>query len=102
MLGKIKTGKLIGELPQGKDEILYFDTEQGEYDSFNVIKRIEHMAGNIDKMRAFNLRPNSPKERCEMIESAFKLYGEKNRLFVLSMGLQTWLMRLTTRMKQQE
>ncbi|HEY3389070.1 MAG TPA: bifunctional DNA primase/polymerase, partial [Prolixibacteraceae bacterium] len=31
-------GKFIGELPANKNEILYFDTEQGEYDSYNVIR----------------------------------------------------------------
>lgn len=76
-------GKFIGEMKEGKDEILYFDTEQGEYDSYNVIKRIEHMAGTRDRFRGYNLRPFSPVDRCQIIEYAFKLFGEKTGFCVI-------------------
>lgn len=69
--------KFIGEMPENKNEILYFDTEQGEYDSYNVIKRIERMTINSPRLRAYNLRPYSPIERCQIIEYAFKIYGDR-------------------------
>jgi len=83
LLCNSSNGKFIGEMKQGKDEILYFDTEQGEYDSYNVIKRIEHMAGTRDRLRGYNLRPFSPNDRCQIIEYAFKLYGEKTGFCVI-------------------
>jgi hypothetical protein len=76
-------GKFIGEMKEGKNEILYFDTEQGEYDSYNVIKRIEQMAGTRERFRGYNLRPFSPVDRCQIIEYAFKLFGEKTGFCVI-------------------
>jgi hypothetical protein len=76
-------GKFIGEMKEGKNEILYFDTEQGEYDSYNVIKRIELMAGTKERFRGYNLRPFSPVDRCQIIEYAFKLFGEKTGFCVI-------------------
>ena len=35
-------------------------------------RRIEKMAGTKDNFMAFNLRPFSPSERCEIIEFIFK------------------------------
>ena len=57
--------------------IIWFDTEQGEYDSHKTIKRIEKMSGNIENLKAFSLRPFSPHERCQIIEYAFKIWGDK-------------------------
>ncbi len=76
-------GKFIGEMKEGKNEILYFDTEQGEYDSYNVIKRIEQMAGTRNGFRGYNLRPFSPTDRCQIIEYAFKLFGERTGFCVI-------------------
>jgi hypothetical protein len=59
----------------GKKELLWFDTEQGEYDAYNAIKRIERLSGNVSALRAFNLRPYSPHDRCKIIERAFELWG---------------------------
>lgn len=67
----------IGSLPEDKSLILYFDTEQSEYDAYNVIKRIEAISGAKKNLRAFNLRSFTPKERCEIIEYAFTVYGNK-------------------------
>jgi len=67
--------KFVSDLPKNKNKILYFDTEQGSYDSYVVIKRIQDMAGNSSNMLAFNLRSFSPLERCQLIEYAFKVYG---------------------------
>lgn len=75
--------KFVAEMPAGKDEILYFDTEQSEYDSQTVIKRIGKMAGTGRRFKAYNLRPFTPLERCQIIEYAFKLFGEKTGFCVI-------------------
>jgi hypothetical protein len=77
MLGYRENKNIIGSLPENKNLILYFDTEQGEYDSYNVIRRIEKMAGHKDNMLSFNLRPYSPIERCQIIEYAFAKFGSR-------------------------
>jgi len=83
LLSNDDKGKFIGEMPQSKNEILYFDTEQSVYDSYNVIRRIETMAGTGLRLRGYNLRPFSPVERCQIIEHAFKLFGEKTGYCVI-------------------
>jgi len=83
LLSNDDKGKFIGEMPANKNEILYFDTEQGEYDSYNVIRRIETMSGTGLRLRGYNLRPFSPLERCQIIEHAFKLFGEKTGYCVI-------------------
>lgn len=75
LINKDCNNKFFTDLPKGKSGILYFDTEQGEYDSWNVIKRIEYMARGLANMKAYNLRAFSPVERCQIIEYAFQLYG---------------------------
>jgi hypothetical protein len=63
--------KFYGALPIDKRFCLYFDTEQGLYDSANTIKRIERMAAiKLDNLIGFNIREYSPFERCEIIEDA--------------------------------
>jgi hypothetical protein len=81
--GKNYTDKLSGDLPEDKNLVMYFDTEQGDYDSFNTIKRIETMSGNVRNLHAFNLRPFNPMERCQIIEYAFNVYGEKTGFCVI-------------------
>ena len=73
-----KHERLVGGLPANKRMVLYFDTEQGEYDCYNTIRRIEYMAdeGSSD-MKGFSLRQFSPIERCQIIEYAFRLWGDK-------------------------
>jgi hypothetical protein len=65
--------KFYHNLPHEKRLVLYFDTEQGDYDAFNNAKRIETLAGeNKDYFGAFCLREYSPIQRCEIIEHALK------------------------------
>ena len=71
---KGQNNNMIGNMPSNKPLIVYFDTEQGEYDSWNVIKRITWMGGSKENLKAFNLRAYTPKERCEIIEHAFKTF----------------------------
>ncbi len=83
LLNRDANEKFVSDLPDNKNKILYFDTEQGEYDSYNVIKRIERMAGTSTNLVAFNLRPFTPVERCQIIEHAFNIMGEKTGFCVI-------------------
>lgn len=74
--------KFASELPNSKSGVLYFDTEQGEYDCYNVIKRIETLS-NGGTMRSYALREFSPSERCQIIEYAFNLYGKETGFCVI-------------------
>ena len=74
--------KFKSELQNVKSGVLYFDTEQGEYDCYNVIKRIESMSNNLN-MRSFSLREFSPNDRCSIIEHAFKLWGNETAFCVI-------------------
>lgn len=75
--------RFIGSLPENKKLIVYIDTEQSEYDSYNCIKRIEKMAGSKDNFFAFNWRPFSPKERVELLEFIFEKYKEHLALVII-------------------
>jgi len=74
--------KFESELPTNKRGVMYFDTEQGEYDCYNVIKRIETLA-QVGTMRSFSLREFSPMERCAIIEHAFTLWGDETGYCVI-------------------
>ncbi len=74
---------LIGRRPAEKPLILYFDTEQSAYDAYNVVKRIERISGSLRDFKAFKLRPFEFKQRCEIIEHAMRLYGERCCLCVI-------------------
>jgi hypothetical protein len=68
--------KFHGSFPENKNRIMYFDTEQGDYDAANNIKRVQKLCGHSDiQLNAFNLRPFSPLERCDLIEHALLKLG---------------------------
>lgn len=77
--------KFQGGMEEEKNLVLYFDTEQGDWDSWNVVRRISLMAGNQnkDKFKAYNLRQFTPKERCEIIEFALMMYGDEAGFIVI-------------------
>jgi hypothetical protein len=78
--------KFYANLPNDKPQVLYFDTEQGLYDSANVMKRIERIAGSkSDHFAGFNIREYSPLERCDIIEHALNKF--KNIGFVIIDGV---------------
>ena len=59
------------QLPEGKKKMVYFDTEQGDYDVYMTAKRIMAMS----KSKGFDmyqLREFEPRQRCEMIEQYLK------------------------------
>jgi hypothetical protein len=53
-------------------KMLYFDTEQGEHDAINVIKRIVRNAPNPQNILPYHLRSKNPLERLELIEFAIE------------------------------
>ena len=59
-----------GCLPEGKNSVLYFDTEQSQYHGTRSIKRICELVGNPnpDNLFAYGLRPLAPEQRLEVIE----------------------------------
>lgn len=75
--------KFIGHLNETKNTILYFDTEQGDYDCHNTIARIYRMSGNLNSFYGFSLRQYSPIERCQIIEYAFKKLGDYTAFCVI-------------------
>jgi len=82
ILNKDSNDKFTSDLPAGKTGVLYFDTEQGEYDCYNVINRIEYMSG-VKTMKSFALREYAPADRCAIIEYAFKLWGNETAFCVI-------------------
>lgn len=69
--------KFINNLPYNKRQVLYFDTEQGLYDSANVIKRIERLSSSkLEHFGGFNIREYTPLERCELIEYALNKFKQ--------------------------
>ena len=82
-LGADDTGMFVSDLPEIKKNVLYFDTEQGEYDCHNVINRIEKMSRNRENIKGFSLREFSPIERCQIIEHAFELWGNTVGLCII-------------------
>jgi hypothetical protein len=75
--------KFQGGLIDGKDTVLYFDTEQGEYDSWNVMRRISRMAGTTERFKPYNLRRHTPQERCDIIEFALMMQGDEAGLVII-------------------
>jgi hypothetical protein len=69
-------GKLLSDLPKDKKLILFFDTEQSQYDSWATIKKIESLAGHKNHLRGLNLRPYTVAQRIEIITHALKLWGK--------------------------
>jgi hypothetical protein len=61
-----------GCLPEDKNVVLYFDTEQSKYHSNRSIKRICKLTGNSNPKNflAYSLRPLCPVERLAIIENA--------------------------------
>lgn len=68
-----------------KNMVLYFDTEQGDYDAWNVVRRICTLAGgvNAEKFKAWNLRRFKPVERCQIIEFALNMYKDQISFIVI-------------------
>jgi hypothetical protein len=61
--------KLIGTLPQNKQAVILFDTEQSNYDAWESANRVNRLLGYTpENFGAFDLREYDPMERCQIIE----------------------------------
>ena len=83
--------KFVGHIKEEAGDHVLLIPEQGDYDCHNTIARIKRMAGHLTQCLC--LQPaavQSRLERCQIIEYAFKKYGDK-RTGILreSMVLQT-------------
>ena len=65
--------KFIADIPRDKTGVLFFDTEQGEYDCYVTAVRVENIAGSkAPHFGAISLREYTPLQRCDIIEYALE------------------------------
>ena len=76
--------KFVGKLPNNKPKIIYFDTEQGDYDVYNTAKRISFLSSGTKNFEMYQLREFTPMERCEVVEERLK---SKDAGFVIIDGI---------------
>lgn len=71
------------ELPEHKNQIVYLDTEQSKYDSYNVNRRIVKMAGdNANNFSMFSLRGTNAFEKLEFLEYLIKTVSQVGVVFI--------------------
>lgn len=79
--------KFRATLPDSKNMIIKFDTEQGNYDAYIASKRVEKLVGKSnDNFKTFGLREFDPNERVKIIEYAIHKYS-KSIAFVMIDGI---------------
>ena len=70
------SNKITTTLPDNKNSVIVFDTEQSKYDAYITANRVKRMLGYIpDNYAAFGLRELTPLERCEIIDFALEQMG---------------------------
>lgn len=88
----LKKDKLLnqfqGALPENKQRVLYFDTEQGKYHVQLALKRVcKQISEDIPKdLKVYYLRSKSPTERLKIIEQI--IYNTPNLGFVVIDGIK--------------
>lgn len=77
-----------GSLPSNKDEVLYFDTEQGRYHVLKAVDRICRLIGNNrpGNLHVYSLRKYDTAKRLELIEYA--IYNNDKIGFVVIDGIR--------------
>jgi len=93
----LKNGTMIGfksELPEHKRQVLYVDTEQGQYHSKRVLDRIAISAGHTleeqpENLLYLSLRQFNPEIRAEIVEHAIQ--NNKNLGVVIIDGIRDLL-----------
>lgn len=75
-------------LPEGKKNILFFDTEQSKYHISLSLKRICQLSGNSNpkNLKVYGLRPEKPEKRLKLIEQA--IYSQPELGFVFIDGIR--------------
>jgi hypothetical protein len=72
------------EIPESKEGVALFDTEQSPYDAYITAHRVRDIAkGKYENFGAFDLREYSPLERCEIIEQYLKKLGGQTSFMVI-------------------
>lgn len=87
--GDYKIDLFKGVLPEDKNNVLYFDTEQSEYHLNKTIKRVLVQAENLSNFKAFGLRKFNASQRLALIE--FAIYNTPNLGVVFIDGLRDLL-----------
>lgn len=68
--------------PMGKG-LAWIDTEQSPFESFEVVKRLERLAGTEQGLLFYNHRPYGPKERIKKIEKILEENGSDIDILVI-------------------
>jgi hypothetical protein len=67
--------KFFGNLPESKRQIIYFDTEQSDFDAATAVKRVLKISNMKDDfLGAFKLRDLTYLERCDVVEYALSYF----------------------------
>lgn len=80
--------RFVGNLPQNKNQVIYFDTEQGKYHVQLAVKRICKQLGepSPQNLRTYHLRSLDPANRLQFIED--EIYSNENIGFVVIDGIK--------------
>jgi hypothetical protein len=79
--------RFIGNLPNGKKRVIFFDTEQAKYNVQNVFHRVRKLIGATpENFDAHCLRKYTPEERFKIIEEA--IYNTPDLGFVVIDGIR--------------
>lgn len=77
-------GKFWGTLPENKQLVLRFDTEQSRYDAWIATHRVHDIIGRVTpNFSTIALREFTPIQRCEIIEYALKKNHDKIGLIAI-------------------
>ncbi len=77
------TQKFRSRLPENKQAVLHFDTEQSSYDVWKTANDIHKIHGEIPNLGTFMLRDKRPKERFEIIEHAVEYFKDNLGVLVI-------------------
>lgn len=80
--------RFISDLPKDKNEVLYFDTEQGKYHVQLAVKRICNLSNEPEpkNLHTYYLRSLTPSERLQFIEA--EIYSNDKIGFVVIDGIK--------------
>jgi hypothetical protein len=72
------------EMPESKNGVALFDTEQSSYDAYVTAHRVRDITKERhEHFGAFDLREFSPDERCEIIDRYFQKGGSQTGLVII-------------------
>ncbi len=80
--------KFQGNLPEDKNQVLFFDTEQSKHDVQKAMKRICRLSNTElpENLNVYSLRSQSPHNRLKLIENA--IYNTTNVGFIVIDGIR--------------